>query len=225
MSYILTDLVTRVRNRIRDSSYDTTEIVDALNDTQYDVFNEYDLPFMEATQTYTVTVNVSDITNGVGLPANYVHAIDLVDTSTGREQTIPYRQRRASDVENPSQDTQPASYPQYWYKYANTIRLFPKPAGAYTLTLRYYKSPTVLSGDSDIPDIPSPFGEVLLSGAAYRILQVKDQYDQAAIHQNKYDEGLQKMVVKYSQVQTDEPFIMPVNRIGGTSYTSATGNF
>jgi hypothetical protein len=225
MAYDLTTLVSRVQKRIRDSNYPASEITDAINDTQRDVFNEYQLPLMEATQVYTTVSNVSDITNGVGLPSNYQQAIDLTDTSTGRERVIPWRQLILSDTNNPDQDDQPANYPQYWYKLANTIRLYPKPAGAYPLALRYYKTPTELINDSDVPEIPPEFGEILVSGPAYRIFQVKDQYDIAAIHQNKYDEILQKLAVRYSQVQVGVPHVMPTNTVGMTSYAPRGGNF
>lgn len=219
MAYTLSTIAGQVRSRIRDTSYDPTLTTDAINDTINDVFNEYTLPFMQTTQTYTLTAGTSDITNGSGLPDNYVQAIDLIVTSTGLEMVLPYRETSISDGTNPDQDDQAANTPQYWYKYGDTIRIYPKPAAAYTVTLRYYKKPTELSADSDVPEIPSEFKELIVVGAAYRIMQIKDNYDQAGILQNKYDEILQKMVVRYTQVQTGQPFIMPVNVV------TTTGNF
>lgn len=219
MAYTLNDLAFKVQKRIRDTQYDFGEIKDAINEAQYDAFNEYVLPFMEATQSYTTTASVSDITNGDGLPANYNVAIDLTDTSNGREQVIPFRRVTTLEEQYPDADDQPATYPQFWYYYAQTIRLYPRPAGAYTLRLRYYKKPTELTADDQVPEIPEEFGELLIRGAAYRILQVKDQYDFAAIHQNKYDELLQKMAVRYSNPQLGTPVVMPVNRI------TTVGNF
>lgn len=215
MSYQTGDIVTRVQQRVRDTSYSSAEIKGFLNDTQNDVFNEYRLPFMETTQAYTLTVGVSDITNGVGLPSNYVQAVDITLTSAGRESVIPSRDIRAVDNLNPDPDDEtanPRGAPQYWYFYAETIRVYPEPDAAYTLTLRYYKKPTLLSADADVPDLPSEFEELLVVGAAYRVLQVKDNYDQAGILQNKYDEILQKLVVKYSQPQVGKPTIMRINR-------------
>lgn len=105
----------------------------------------------------------------------------------------------------------PASSPQYWYHDGATIRLFPTPNTGYALTLRYYKIPTELTADADVPTIPSQHGELLVSGASYRILQVKDNYDQAGIHQNKYDELLAKLVVRDAQPQIGQVHIMPTN--------------
>lgn len=211
MAYDLGTLVTRTQQRIRNTSYPMSEIIGYINDTQNDVFNEYQLPFMQALQTYTVTPGTSDITNGSDLPTNYVQAINLTLTSNGIEQVIPYKEVTLSDIDNPDQDDQPRNYPEYWYHYGETIRLYPAPAGSYTLRLRYYKKPTELTTSDQVPEIPSEFAELLIVGAAYRILQVKDNYDQAGVFQNKYDELLQKLVVKYTQLQTGQVTVMPIN--------------
>ncbi len=215
MSYICGDIVTRVQKRIRDTGFSSSEIKEYLNDTQNDVFNEYRLPFMEATQGYTLTIGVADITNGSGLPANFVQAIDLVLTTDNYEGALKYRDVREMDDLYPDYESSSAyqsSTPTDWYFYALTPRVFPEPNLAYTATLRYYKKPTLLSADGDVPSLPSEFEELLVVGAAYRVLQVKDNYDQAGILQNKYDELLQKLVVKYSLPQVGTPMIMRTNR-------------
>ncbi len=223
MAYITGDIVTKVQQRIKDTAYSTAEIKNYLNDTQNDVFNEYRLPPMETTQGYTLDTSTSDITNGVGLPSNYVQAINLFLTTTGREKHLPYKDIREVDEKYPDPDdttVHPANVPIFWYYYAETIRVYPKPNSAYTVTLRYYKKPTLLSADADIPDLPSEFEEVLVSGATYRVLQVKDNYDQAAIFQNKYDELLQKLAVRLSQPQVGQPARVRINRraVGKTHF-------
>lgn len=215
MAYQTSDIVTLVQKRVRDTGYDTTEIKQYLNDTQNDIFNEYRLPFMQTSQTYTLTPNISDITNGVGLPSNYTQAIDLVNTYMSSEQLIPYKQVTSLDYDYPDEDdvtAHPAGIPQYWYFYTEVIKVFPVPDKAYTVTLRYYKKPSLLSADTDVPSLPSQFQELLVVGAAYRVLQVKDNYDQAAILQNKYDEILAKLVMQNAQSQIGYPTKMRINR-------------
>lgn len=215
MAYTAGDIVTRVQQRIRDTGYSSTEIKGFINDTVNDVFNEYRLPFMETSQTYTLTANVSDITNGSGLPTNYVQALDLTLTSAGRERVLQYMDVRDIDNIYPDPDdttAHPANQPTKWYFYADTIKVYPVPNEAYTVSLRYFKKPTELSSDDDVPEIPSEFRELLVVGAAYRVMQVKDNYDQAAILQNKYDEILQKLVVKFSQPQVGTATRMRINR-------------
>lgn len=214
MSYILGDIVTKVQQRVRDTGYSSTEIKNYINDTQNDVFNEFKLPFMETAQAYTLTVGVADITNGSGLPTNFVQALDLTLTSNGQEKVLIPRDVREMDDLYPDYEASgiASGVPTDWYKYGSTIKVFPEPNLAYTTYLRYYKKPTLLSADADIPELPSEFEELLVVGASYRVLQVKDNYDQAGILQNKYDEILDKLVRKYTRTQSGIPTIMRVNR-------------
>lgn len=213
MSFIKGDIVTLVQKRVRDSGYDSSEITQYLNDTQNDIYNEYRLPFMEATQTYVTVANVPDITNGVGLPINYSQAIDLLNTSSNT--VIPYKDIR--DVDTLAQDpnfinTSNTAPGVYWTLFALVPLLAPTPTISYNVSLRFYKQPTLLVADSDIPSLPSTFQELLVLGAAYRVLQVKDNYDQAAILQNKYDEILQKLVNKSSPKQVGHMTQARINR-------------
>ncbi len=216
MAYQTSDITTLVQKRIRDTGFDSTEIVGYLNDTQNDVFNEYRLPFMEAVQDYTVDINNSDISGGDGLPTDYTQAIDLLYTQDGQERLIPYKDIREIDSLHADADDITAhtpAAPQCWYFYAQTIRVYPAPDTAYTVKLRYYKSPTLLVSGDDVPSIPARYQELLVVGAAYRCLQVKDNYDQAGILENKYQELLQKLAVQTSQNQVGTPIQIPINRI------------
>ena len=214
MAYQLSDIVTKVQQRVRDTGYSTTEIKNYINDTQNDIYNEYRLPQLEDTQDYTLTISNADITSGSGLPSNYVGAINLTITTSGYEMLVPYKDYREIDSVYPDPtdtSTNPANPPMYWYFYEDTINVYPVPDKAYTATLKYYKRPTALSADADIPQLPAEFEELLVLGAAYRVLQVKDNYDQAGVLQNKYDEILDKLVMRYSQRQTGQPTRMRIN--------------
>jgi hypothetical protein len=213
VSYNTGSLVTRVQQRIRDTGYSSAEIKGYINDAQNDVYNEYRLRFMEDSEDYTLTVGTADLTSGTGLPTNYVQALDIINTTSGKEATLTY-----TDIRNIN-DLTTTGIPTSWYIFDDTINLYPIPISADTVKLRYYKKPVELSDDSDVPEIPSEFQELLVMGAAYRCLQVKDNYDQAGILQNKYDEILDKLVYKYSQSQVGQPNIMRINR-NATSKTN-----
>jgi hypothetical protein len=215
LAYTLGAITTRVQQRIRDTGFSSSEIQSYINDTQRDIFNEYRLPFMEDSQTYTTAVGVTDITNGSGLPTNYVQALDLLDSSG---KLIPNVDVRELD-QNMQSETTSADSPICWYYFEETINVYPAPTSAYDLTLRYYKKPTELTADENVPEVPSEFEEILVVGAAYRVMQVKDNYDQAGILQNKYDEILDKLVQRYSQAQVGKPTVMRINRYA-TSKTS-----
>lgn len=213
MAYIAGDIVSLVQKRIRDTNYDSSEIKQYINDCQNDVFNEYRLPFMEASQSYLTVANVADITNGVGLPTNYSQAIDLLNTDSNI--VVPYKDIR--DIDTLAQDpdnvnTSTVAPGVYWSLYAQVPILSPTPSVAYNVKLRYYKQPTSLVADSDVPSLPSAFQELLVLGASYRVLQVKDNYDQAAILEKKYTAQLLMLVNKSSPKQVGHMTQVRINR-------------
>jgi hypothetical protein len=215
VAYQLSDIITRVQKRVRDTNYSSSEITDYINDTINDVYNEYRLPFMQTYVDYTLFANVADITNGSGLLSDFVQAVDLTLTATGKESQLIYISYEELAKLYPDADdltAYPASIPQYWYMYDETIKVFPCSSEDTTVRLRYYKKPTDLVQATDVPSIPSQFLELLVVGAAYRVLQVKDNYDQAAVLENKYAEILQKLVVKYSVNQVANAIRMRLNR-------------
>jgi len=216
VAYQLSDLITKVQRRVRDTGYSTSEITDYLNDTQNDIYNEYRLPFMQTYVDYALFANTADITNSSGLLPDYVQAVDLQVTTTGKETQLiymPYEELFSTYPDPSDQTAYPSTTPMYWYFYNETINVFPTSAVDLTVRLRYWKKPTDLVQATDVPSIPSEFAELLVVGAAYRVLQVKDNYDQAGILQNKYDELLQKLVVKYSVPQTGKALRMRINRL------------
>lgn len=211
MAYQLSTIVTKVQQRVNDLGYSTSEITNYINDTQNDVFNEYRLKFMRSYQDYTTVAGVSDITNGVGLPTDYVEAISLRDTTTGQTVDLPFIDEDNLEDLYPNYDETDNGQPLYAFFDGTTIRLYPAPADNYTLRLRYFKRPTLLSADADVPAIPSEFEELLVAGAAYRVLQVKGAYDEAGILENKYQELLQKLVDRYSRARASGVYIMRLN--------------
>lgn len=215
MAYQLSDIIAKVQRRIRDTAYSSSEITEYINDTINDVYNEYRLPFMVKSVDFTVFPGVNDITNGVGLPNDFVQVYDLELTSAGYQSQLRYVDAETFVSAYPVwYDTTryPSVIPTTWFKLGNVINVFPSPKDAMTVRLRYYATPTPLVNATDVPSIPAQFVELLVVGAAYRVLQVKDNYDQAGVLQNKFDELLQKLVVKYSVPQTAHALTMRINR-------------
>ena len=67
----------------------------------------------------------------------------------------------------------------------------------YELSLYYLAKPLPLSQPTDVPVIPYEFGEVLVMGALARAERLRDNFDYAAIYENKYDELVTNMKLRY----------------------------
>ena len=215
MAYNTGNLISQVQTRVRDTGFSSSTILQLINDTQNDVFNEYNFPFMQTAATFVLTVNDEDITSGVGLPDNYSLAQHLTITSNGHESNLPIVDYRWVEENYPDPNDSahyPSGVPQFAFYANGTINVFPAPNADYSVILSYRKKATELTSDDDVPEIPSEFGELLVVGAAYRVMQIKDNYDIAGVLQNKYDEILQKMAVRYNRVQIGQPKQMRINR-------------
>lgn len=223
MTYNAGSLVTSAQRRIRDTGYAGADMLEHLNDELYDIFNDYPNLFpVQASTDYTLTVDDADISSGAGLPVTFSQGVTVEITTSGYESTLSVVEFRWLKENYPDADDttrHPANTPRYAYWLDGTINLFPVPDKAYTVRLTHYNEPTELVSDSDVPVLPQRFREILVLGAAYRALQVKDNYDQAAVLQNERDRKLIKFVVKTVQPFMAGPKLMRINRhVVGSRY-------
>jgi hypothetical protein len=167
---------------------------------------------METTEDYTLTIGDDDITSGAGLPADFVKPINLRITESGYEQLLPYYDYKDIDKRYPLISAMTDTTPMGWYYFGSELKVLPEPDIAYDVQLRYLKRPVTLANDSDVPEIPQEFEELLVYGAAYRIWEEKDRFDKAAILENKYLKVLQEFVMRYGVRQTAQPTQMKPSR-------------
>jgi hypothetical protein len=83
-------------------------------------------------------------------------------------------------------------YPWFYYLDGQTVRVWP--AGTGTLSVRYYRIPLKLTGDSDTTLVPERFMDVIVDDAVLRALG-KDNTDAAvvALMRQERDQGLADM--------------------------------
>lgn len=210
MTYNVSSLQTQVQTRLDDTGFSTATILQFLNDAQRDFTNNKFARIMEASQNYTLASGISDLTNGVGLPALFQTAIDLRCTTVGSESVLFYMDPKEFDLAYPQPSLVGNNLPYIYYKFGSTINVFPAPDRAYTMTLRYYKSPVELTTGTDVPEISSEWQELLVLGALKRCHELNDNYDMAAIVQGKIDEMTNSYVTRMS-LGKSQPSIMKLN--------------
>lgn len=214
MAYTLSGLISRVQSKVDDAGFSSSSITNYLNDAQNDVFNQYYLRSFEASEDYSLTIGERDITDGSGLPDNFQQAVDLTLTSSGFETILQYLEYTELEERYPdSNDTTlyAETIPRFWTLYGDTIKVFPAPDAAYTVTLRYLGRPTELSSPSQVPDLPSDFEEYYVLAASARVLEDKDNYDQATILFSRAEDLAAKIVPRYARRQTGRPMRMRLN--------------
>lgn len=197
MDYNLASLRQRVIIDKLDDEEFYPGIVDRfINDTQRDIFNQYELSFQEKIFAGTVVQGTTMLL----LPSDAATVQSFVVTSPdGQQQDIIdyYLPFREFNKKYPTPSLNEQADIRNWTLYANNI-IFAAPTNdTYTLTTFYIRKPVVLSGDGDIPEIPEEFSELLVLGAYIRVLERNEDFDQADYVRTQYNTLLDMLVARY----------------------------
>ena len=76
------------------------------------------------------------------------------------------------------------------------------------MTLFYIRKPKTLTQNSDVPEIPEEFSELLILGAFKRILERNEDFDLANEVEVDYQRILLQLVNRYGARDADGPIIM-----------------
>lgn len=210
MAYTTSDLVSDVQSRISNSSFSSSDIKQFLNDAQRSFATDATWRFFHTTQNYTLNVGTADITNGSGLPSAFQTPNKLRITTSGYEQVLTPIQYDEFVEKYPSYENDDNSTPRYWYMKGDSIEVYPAPDTAFTVKLEYWKTPTELSADSDVPELPVDFREVLVLGALQRAYKTDDDFDQAREIDDEMVALLTNLKRKYSFIPGQKQ--MGINR-------------
>lgn len=140
------------------------------------------LTTVAGTQEYSLVSNFSDI------DAQNIISVAIQGSSEAKLPYYPFNQLRASE---PDFDIDATGVPTKWYVKSGNIGLHPVPGDTYSIAIDYYKLPTELSADSDVPIIPIAYREALV------------QYALSLEHDFNTDPDLaQKAMNRYEQIVT-----------------------
>ena len=203
-NYNLSGLINRIKVRLDDEEYPDDTITQFLNDALFDALGEAHYQFLEkiyvsATQEPGVMLLPPDFQAAINLtakmdnnlwPFRYMPYNDFMDRQRGSG-TKNYRftifgKNLFYDVPSVSDD-----------EYEDGDEHF------YEMTLYYLAKPLPLVNGTDVPVIPYEFGEILVMGALARAERLRDNFDYAAIYENKYDELVTNMKLRYCPRQLE----------------------
>ena len=185
MAYNLGTLRTRVQQKLDDTSFGVSKLNQFINDAQRDILNSRRFTFMEREAVLTTSAGTDTL---VGTPTDMQIPISMRITSpVSYASQLAYIEYEDFDTAMPNQDVNGNSVPSAWRVFNNTLLVYPNADATYQITLKYVKSPTELVLDSDVPEIPESFGELLVLAAYKRALEHNDDYDQAQVIQQQVD--------------------------------------
>ena len=108
------------------------------------------------------------------------------------------------------------SIPRYWYQWGKQIGIEPVPDASYNLSVTIIDFPTTeLSSDTDEPEIPAAYNNLLTIYAAYRALMRPSKYGTSGILYREYLSALNSIKKQYSDTIPDgySEFLIPPQTI------------
>lgn len=197
-NYNLSGLIDRLKVRLDDAEYADDTLTQFLNDALFDALGEAHYQFLE--KTYKAATQQSGM---LPLPRDYQSLITM--TAEIGKNVWPFEYMDYKDFLNLSKDNGEKNYRFTVFggkllytvpdvsddPYENGEERF------YDITVYYLAKPLQLANPTDVPIIPFEFGEILVMGALARAERLRDNFDYAAIYENKYDELVTNMKLRY----------------------------
>ena len=214
MANTRTTIKTEVLNKLDNQDLDATTVNSFINQSHREILNKHKWPFMES--TFSGTLTASTYIYSLPTTAQQLTTFRITDpTANTIDLTDRYTPFRDFDARHPDPTEDNEGTPDEWTMIGNKFYVWPVPDVVYTIDTRFLKKPTDLVADSTELDTPEEFQELIVLGAAARILERDDSPDEAAVLRAQFDTLLQDMILRYSIRQTGRPMVMKSNKRGG----------
>lgn len=199
MSYNLLDLRSRVRTKIKDSSYSASTIDGFINDAIVEIADLYPWKYFQKVVSGALTEDEHTYEQQDDHQTT-TRLVLIHPTNTDSFWDITKYRKNSDDFFDlyPAPENLDSSQPHYWTEYGDQI-YFSCPANLeYTLKQFYQKLPTELSADADIPELPQNFREAIVLGAAFRCEEERGNFDIAAILQNRFNDRISDLMMRFA---------------------------
>ena len=205
MAYNLGTVRGRIQQKLDDTNFETAKLNQFINDGQRDILNSRRFVFMEREADVTTTSGSQLLS---GLPTNMQTPLSLrVYSPTGYALMLTYMEYEDLDTSIPNVNLVGRTVPQAWYVFNLAPLVYPIADNTYTLKLKYIKAPDELASDSDVPEVPEAFSELIVLAGYKRALEHNDDFDQAQVVQIQIENHMNKLDDRYKR-QDGLPHIM-----------------
>lgn len=198
---------TQLRSWVRN---ETLVEVDQFSDAAVnDIFNEglrtistmFHWPFL-ATQTTTAFVASQE---AYALPADLgrIAAVYVTGERTRLREVGPHDawERHGGDF--------PTGTPSEFFIWGSNIHLLPIPdVSSGSITLRYYRQPTLMTDDSHSPEFAPEFHVIVADFACLHIWHREEDFTKAKVYADRFAEGVERMARFYNQRAEDQPIVV-----------------
>ncbi len=213
MEYTLQAIRDRVINdKLDDEEFDPNIVDRFINDTQRDIFNQYELSFQE--KIFAGTLPSTSTMFALPDDLQQLQSAVVTDPDNNLQNIMgKYMDFRSFNHAYPKPTIATAGGIEAWSLYSGNMLLSRPTDITYELTVFYTKKPEKLELPTDVPEIPEEFGELLVLGAYVRCLERNEDFDLAAYVKTEYNNMLDMLVSKYGYRQANGPIKMKNRQI------------
>lgn len=178
-------------------------IVIAANSIQKQVIGAHRWRFMLVTATVPAVAGTVEYTLPGSGTLMHIESIRLATPTTQYQPKLQWLDSETMlELANEYAQVQTQAWPRFWTDdLPPSFQVFPAPQQAGTFTVRYLKEVTELSGDSDVPDIPHPYLDILVAGVAELLSSRLGKTDMAQIYRAEKDQRIADMMSQNGQRQ------------------------
>ncbi len=182
--------------RARGYATDTAgEQLIMLNSMQRDVLGDHRYRFMLVELSVAAVAATPNYTLAPTPPVHHIEAVSFTDSGG---QALPIVRGNLDELDAFGVD---GYTPDGRYRWAELqpgkLRIFPAPAVAGTLLVRYSKEAATLSADGDTPTIPAPYLDVLVAGVCELLAMRERQPDAVGMFGAEKERRLRSMQSQY----------------------------
>lgn len=202
MSVTLGLIVQGVKKRLRDPEFDEDDIKEYVNECQDETLGESPYTFREK-----MDESIEVASGELSLPRDYQVTRRITAEKDHVGQTLKYMDPRAY-IERLAENRSSISW-HYTIFGGKVYYCLPKDTtdgkiDLYKIHHAYLAKPVRMVNDTDKPTIPEEYCELLIRGAWARAEEARDNYDFAAVQEQKYEKIVENMKMRYGFRQADD---------------------
>ena len=204
------DIKRRVTNMLGDDAkliFEDADLLDSINDAQIDICRKTDI--LRGSQNIAVSQGIEQ----------YPLPLDFIEIQRVTFQSIKLYKSTWQEIDmiDPNHTTYGSQgVPTHYHREGNQIYLWPPPNASGGLVVYYSKTPTVLTGDADVPDIPLAMHEDIVIRVVARGHEQVEDFQAASVKATEYNTAV-GMTIEQAQEGSDESYPM-IRDIEGTVY-------
>lgn len=195
-----------------DSSDITDDTLNRFLGEGYDkiVYSQKRWPFYEVATTFNTVGSQKDYTLAA-VGALVTDGLREVAALRSDNNVLAYVGRDVGDVAYPL-DTGTSGRGWWWSFWADTIRIYPTPSGATTISVRAYKNPTPFGAGSidtvEPSDLPAPFQILVATYGIFRAYEQQEDPGMAAQYLGMFNSELDNLTGRYVDAPAPQPLVL-----------------